>query len=143
MSKNKKKKSPTRSKYNVRRKKEIYDGIKWDSKLELNHYKLFKELDYVEVIEFQPYFLLLEPFTYYDLETNKIRKYGKFSYKADFKLKIEGVDKEVIWESKGMVKPDFQIRRKMWYKLYGEDYYYITSKSLKHAKELMKKLKER
>lgn len=130
------KKYSKRSKYNVKKDKPVCDGIKFDSKLEMNHYIYFRDNPNIEVIQFQPYFLLLEPFTYYDLETNRTRKYGKFSYKADFKLKIKGVDKEIIWESKGMVKPDFQIRRKIWYSLYGEDYYYITSKSLKHCKRV-------
>ena len=39
-----------------------------------------------------------------------------------------------------MIKPEFALRRKMWYKLYGEEYYYVTSKSLKHAKQLLEEL---
>ena len=135
----KKKKSAKRSKFNVRKKKEVYDNVKWDSRLELNHYKYFKEHPNIEVIELQPFFLLMEPFTYFDFEKNKNRKYGKFSYKADFKLKIEGVDRLVIFESKGMVKPDFAIRKKIWYSIYGDEYFYIMSKSLKHCKELLDK----
>ena len=127
----------------MKKKKPICDGMKFDSKLEMNHYIHFRDTVGIEVVEFQPYFLLLEPFEYYDLECNRTRKYGKFSYKADFKLKIKGLDKEVIWESKGMVKPDFQIRRKIWYNLYGKDYYYITSKSLKHCKQVCEELLDR
>jgi hypothetical protein len=68
-----------------------------------------------------------------------MRKYGKFSYKADFTLKIKGVDRLVIWESKGMVKPEFSIRKKIWYSIYGDKYYYILSKSLKHCKMVLDK----
>ena len=91
------------------------------------------------MVALQPYFLLLDPFEYYDFEQDKMRKYGKFSYKADFTLKIKGVDRLVIFESKGMVKPEFAIRKKIWYHKYGDEYYYIMSKSLKHCKLVLDK----
>jgi hypothetical protein len=131
-------KKQKKHKYNVNKVKPIYNNIEFDSKLEVNHYKLFEECDDIEVVEFEPYFLLLEPFTYFDFEKGKDRKYGKFSYKADFLLKIKGVDRLVVWESKGMVKPEFAIRKKIWYSQYGDEYYYIMSKSLKHAKVVLK-----
>jgi hypothetical protein len=81
----------------------------------------------------------MESFKYYDLEKGKTRSYGKFSYKADFLLKIKGVDRLVVWESKGMITEASQIRRKIWYSKYGNDYYYITSKSLKHCKKVLSK----
>ena len=133
------KKYSTRSKYNVKKDKPICDGIKFDSKLELNHYKYLNEHPNIEIVQFQPYFLLLEPFLYYDFETQRTRKYGKFSYKADFLIRVKGVDKLIVFESKGMVKPDFQIRRKMWYNKFGKEYYYITVKSLKQCKEIFDK----
>ena len=116
-----------------------YKNIKFRSKLEVNHYKYFESHPNVEVIEFEPYFLLMEPFEYFDWALDKKRKYGKFSYKADFKLKIKGVDKEIIWESKGMVTQAFQIREKIWYNQYGNEYYYVRSKSLKHCKLILDK----
>jgi hypothetical protein len=137
------KKQSKRNKYNVRKVKPVYNDITFDSKLELNHYKLFEEYDEITVTELQPYFLLMEPFEYFCVEKNKIRKYGKFSYKADFLLEIKGLDKPVVWESKGMVKPEFAIRKKVWYSLYGEDYYYIMSKSVKHAKALLDEILKR
>lgn len=138
-------KKQKRSKYNVSlTDNKEYNGVKFRSKLEVNHYKLFLEMkDYIEVLEFEPFYLLLEPFEYYDLEKDKMRKYGKWSYKADFLLKIKGLDKLVVWESKGLIKPEYALRRKMWYKLYGNEYYYVTSKSLKHAKQVLNEIIER
>lgn len=136
-------KKSKRSKYNVKKVKPVYNGITFDSKLELNHYKYFESNPNIEVVSLQPFFMLLEPFNYYDLEKGKERKYGKFSYKADFLLKVVGIDKLVVFESKGMVKPEFAIRKKMWYKLHGNDYYYIMSKSLKHCVKLFEELEVR
>ena len=137
-------KKKKRSKYNQSLDDKLtYNNIKFRSKLEVNHYKYFLEHPNIEVVAFEPYFLLLEPFEYYDFELDKIRKYGKFSYKADFTLKIKGVDRPVIWESKGMIKPEFAIRRKIWYKQYGDEYYYILSKSLKHCKSVLDEITNR
>lgn len=133
-------KKAKRSKYNQSLDEKLtYNNIKFRSKLEVNHYKYFLLHPNIEVIEFEPYFLLMEPFEYYDFELDKTRKYGKYSYKADFKLKIKGVDKEIIFESKGLATEAFKIRRKVWYNIYGKDYYYITSKSLKHCKTTLDK----
>ena len=137
-------KKEKRSKYNQSLKDNLeHNGNKFRSKLEVNHYKEFLSRPNIEVLEFEPYFLLLEPFEYYDIEKNKIRKYGKWSYKADFLLKVKGLDKLIVWESKGMIKPEFALRRKMWYRKYGEEYYYVTSKSLKHSKALLNELEVR
>jgi hypothetical protein len=137
-------KKQKRSKYNVSLNDKLtHKGQSFRSKLEVNHYKEFLDNPNVEVLEFEPYFLLLDPFYYYDLEKDKLRKYGKWSYKADFLLKFKGLEKLIVWESKGMIKPEYALRRKMWYKLYGEEYYYITSKSLKHCKQVLKDLELR
>ena len=137
-------KKEKRSKYNVSLTDKLeHNGVKFRSKLEVNHYKYFLEHPKITVLEFEPFFLLLEPFTYYDFEVNKERKYGKFSYKADFRLKYDGVDKEIIFESKGLAKPEFNIRKKYWYKIYGEDYNYVMSKSLKHCKKFFEDLEVR
>ena len=89
--------------------------------------------------EFEPFFLLEEPFTYFCLEKGKERKYGKFSYKADFLLKVEGLDKLVVWETKGRPKPDYMIRKKLWYKKYGDEYYFVQIHSSKQSKEIFDK----
>ena len=82
-------KKQKRSKYNVSLKDNLeHNGNKFRSKLEVNHYKLFLDNPKIKVLEFEPFFLLLEPFHYYDLEQDKLRKYGKWSYKADFLLEI-------------------------------------------------------
>jgi hypothetical protein len=130
-------------KYNVKKEKPVYKNIKFDSKLEMGHYKLFELYDEIEVIELQPFFMLMEGFTYYDIEQDKIRKYGKFSYKSDFKLDIKGIDKPVIWESKGMITQAYSIRKKIWYSIYGEDYYFIQCSSIKKAKIILEDLVSR
>lgn len=137
-------KKQKRSKYNVSLTEDkTYNGVTFRSKLEVNHYKEFLSRPNIKVLEFEPFFMLLEPFEYYDLEQNKKRKYGKWSYKADFLLEVEGLDKKIVFESKGLIKPEYALRRKMWYKLYGEDYYYITSKSLKHCKQVLDEIEVR
>ena len=125
-----------------KRTKPIYDGIQFDSKAEVRDYKYIMEHPNIEIIEFEPFFLLEEPFTYFCLEKGKERKYGKFSYKADFLLKVEGLDKLVVWETKGRPKPDYMIRKKLWYKKYGDEYYFVQIHSSKQSKEIFDKYKE-
>lgn len=127
-------------KYNVSKVKPTYNGITFDSKGELNHYKLFEDYKNIEVLELQPKFKLLDGFEYYDLVKGKMRKYADFNYKADFKLKIKGFDKLIIWESKGMITEPYQIRKKMWHSIYRNDYYFIQCSSVKGAKEIFSKL---
>jgi hypothetical protein len=137
-------KKQKRSKYNQSLSDKLeHNGHKFRSKLEVNHYKHFLDVDEIDVLDFEPFFMLLEPFEYYDLEQDKVRKYGKFSYKADFLLQIKGVNKLVVWESKGMAKSDYMIRKKMWYHIHGEDYYFIQSGSLKHCKKVIEDLLSR
>jgi len=144
MSVKKTNKKQKRSKYNVSLEDKLtYNNIKFRSKLEVNHYKYFLEHPNIEVVEFEPYFLLLEPFKYFDWCKGKERSYGKLSYKADFTLKIKGVDKLVIVECKGMVTQAFQLREKLWYNQYGNDYYYMRSSSLKYCKEVLSKYESR
>ena len=93
----------------------------------------------MKLLDLEPFFLLEEPFEYYCFEKDKIRKFGKFSYKADFLIELEGVDKPIVWERKGRLKPDYQIRKKLWYKKYGEDYYFVEVRNNKQCKAIFDK----
>jgi len=88
----------------------------------------------------QPKFELMDGFNYYDLERDKTRKFGTMKYTPDFKIKFKGLDKLIIWETKGMITTDFNMRKKIWYNLYGEEYYYIQSSSMKHQRIVLNDL---
>lgn len=133
----------TRNKYNTKKVKPIYNGITFDSKLELNVYKYLDECDDITILGVQPYFLLDEPFTYFCLEKNKIRKYSKMSYKPDIKIQMKNVDKDIIVEVKGLPTPSYMMRKKLWYKLYGKDYYFLEVRSLKKGKVIFDDIRSR
>lgn len=120
-----------------------YDGIVFDSKLELNVYKYFQSVDEIEILELQPFFLLMEPFSYECLEKGKTRKFGKFSYKPDMRISIKGLDKEVIVEVKGMPRPEYMIRKKIWYNQNKNNYYFLEIRSVKKAKKIVGDILER
>ena len=136
---------PKKRKNKYNRSKAVYNEIKFDSRLERNQYKVFLEeySDLVSIIELQPSYKLMEGFTYFDIERNKVRKFGTMKYTPDFKIKIKGLDKLVIWETKGMITTDFNMRKKIWYNLYGKEFYYIQSSSMKHQRLVLDELQER
>lgn len=96
------------SKY--RNTKTTYEDIKFDSLLERDFYiylKKLKEEGQVVDIKLQPVFLLQEGFR--DFKGRAIRK---IEYKADFEVKwADG--KTVIYDTKGMITKDFQLKYKM------------------------------
>ena len=134
------KKLNKRSKYNVKKVKPIEDGITFDSKLELNCYKYMRDNPLIIIIEFQPFYMLMEPFEYYDLEKDKERKYGKMSYKPDFKVRLPNVDKDIAVEVKGMVTPVYALRKKLWYNQYGDKEYFLQIGSLKKCKLIFEEI---
>jgi len=137
------KKKFKRNKYNVKKVKPVYEGIEFDSKLEMNVYKYFNECDDIEILGVQPFFLLFEPFSYYCLEKGKMRKYGKMSYKPDIKIRMDGIDKDIIIEVKGLPTPSYMMRKKLWYSQNWEDYYFLEIRSLKKGIILMDELRKR
>lgn len=96
------------SKY--RNTKTTYKDIKFDSLLERDFYiylEKLKEKGQVVDIKLQPVFLLQEGFR--DFKGRAIRK---IEYKADFEVKwADG--KTVIYDTKGMITKDFQLKYKM------------------------------
>jgi len=91
----------------------------------------------------QKKFDLLEGFKYYDLEKDKERKYGTMRYTPDFIITIKGIDKPISWETKGMVTTAYSMRKKLWYNLYGDEYYFIESSSMKHQRKVLDDLLNR
>lgn len=111
-------------------KKTEYNGIKFDSKLELNIYKEIIERG-LEV-ELQPKFLLQEKFVLNG------KNYRPIHYVGDFKLIVNG--NEYIIDAKGMETQVFKIKAKMFaYKFRKE---IIKIKSLKQFKEWLEKESE-
>lgn len=125
-------------------KKFEYEGILFDSKLEINHYKILKENDdIIEIIDMQKRFLLLEfDFTYTDFPNKKTRKYRDMVYTPDFMIKVKGYDKPIAMESKGYPRKDYNIRKKLFIRRYGDEYYHYECRSAKQLNEDIKYIRE-
>jgi len=134
-------------KYNAQ--KSELDGIKFDSKAELNYYCHLKELKAQGVVswfDMQPEFTLLGGFT-----DAFGRKHLPIKYRADFLVHYTDAPSVVI-DIKGMETPDFKLKRKMYcarfpleLKLiaYSKiDGGWIETDALKEARKLRKKAKE-
>lgn len=103
-------------------KKTEIDGIKFDSTIESKFYMYFKD-NGIEILEFQPKFVLQEKFKH---EGKAVRA---IEYVADFKIRYKG--KEFYVDAKGMIIPIFALKLKMWTKLYGSAHILIVAKSTK------------
>jgi hypothetical protein len=123
---------PTKTKFNA--VKVVYDGRKFDSKLECNIYKVLKErlVPYGFHIGFQPLFILQDKFKF---EGHIIRP---ITYKADFLIYKGSPDTDIgvfnkyaIIDAKGMETPEFKLKRKLFIKIYGYDI--VILKSMKQA----------
>lgn len=114
-----------------------HDGMTFDSKLEINHYKLLKEYeDIVTITDMQRKFTLLEfNFKYTDFPTKKERKYRDMVYTPDFMLEVKGYDKPIAMESKGYPRKDYNIRKKLFIREHGEDFYHYECQSVKQLRE--------
>ena len=121
-----------------------HDGYVFDSKLEINHYEVLKKnSDIIEILEMQRTFLLLEfPSSYYDFPKRKKRKLRDMVYTPDFCLKVKGYDKLVAMESKGFPRKDYNIRKKLFIKQHGENYYHYECRSVKQLEEDIKYIRE-
>ena len=109
-------------KFNVRPGDErTFDGIKFDSKLEMNAYKKLKE--YGIPFTRQPEFILQERF---EFEGHIIRP---IKYVADFQLVQAGDQscKPVVLDMKGMKTYDFMIKRKLLLHTHGIEVHCLRS----------------
>lgn len=107
-----------RSKYGAR--KTEYDGIMFDSQLELSFYKKLKENNIV-ILDRQTKFVLQESFR---IGKELIRE---IAYISDFL--IEWCWEQYYIDSKGMETPDFKIKHKMWLFKYGNTHKLIVTGS--------------
>jgi len=107
-----------RSKYGAR--KTEFDGIMFDSQLELSFYKKLRENNVV-ILERQTKFVLQESF---HIGKELIRE---IAYKADFL--IEWCWRKIYIDSKGMEVPEFKIKHKMWLFKYGNTHELIVTGS--------------
>ena len=103
------------NKYGAR--KVEYDGIKFDSTIEMERYKVLKLLESVGEIhdlELQPSFTLLEKYEWRGV------KYRATTYKADFKYKTKD-DRIVVEDVKGKPTPEFKLKWK-WLMYVAKEY---------------------
>jgi len=134
------------NKYN--NKKCEYNGINFDSQMELKFYLHLLELQkdgIVREIHLQPVYELLGA---YEIEEKKVRA---IKYKADFKVIYTDGHEEVI-DIKGFTTTDFLIKKKLFEYKYkiplhcitfsGIDDGWIKLDDLKKARKERKKLKE-
>lgn len=117
-------------------KKVEYNGIVFDSKLELNVYKellAFKqkqeyELRHKVVIVLKPKYLLQDKFRF--VSYGKVKTIREIDYIADFDVYIG--EKKFTIDAKGLETPVFKLKRKMFIYKYERDI--ILIKSVKQLK---------
>jgi len=119
-----------------------HDGITFDSKLEIKHYKLFNSDPDITIVELQKEFELFPPFEYIGLPLFNKRKYRKMVYTPDFIIKFKNLNKPIAVESKGYPRKDYFIRKKLFMMKYSDDYYFLESNSEKDMISKMKQIKE-
>ena len=96
-------------------KKTEIDGIKFDSKREMNRYcelKLLEKAKEISHLELQPKFLLIDGFRY------KGKKIQAMNYIADFQY-IEKDGTEVVEDVKGFKTKEYNIKKKLFLHKYG------------------------
>ena len=111
--------------------KTLYNGIKFDSKLEARIFKeleRLKEIDQIQFIALQVNYELQEK--YVNVAGKKIRN---ISYKADFVVIKDSV--EYVIDAKGLITPMFNLKRKMFEYRYNKILHVV--KSNKSLKELL------
>ena len=86
-----------------RNKKCIYNGIKFDSIREKNHYIALKQLEKMEIItdlQLQVPFLLLDTIRHNGITYPKTKYIADFTYKKDGKLYVEDVKSAITRKDK-------------------------------------------
>lgn len=100
-------------------RKTVIDGIKFDSKAEAERYKELKILEKAGLIKkliLQPEFLLQDKFKYNGKTERAVK------YIADFKYFDVAKGVCVVEDVKGVETEAFKIKRKLFLKLYGDNY---------------------
>ena len=104
------------------------NNIIFDSKSEALHYIYFMNHPHIEIIELQPKFILLEKFEYYCIDKKKMRTMREMVYTPDFRIRVDGIDKDIMVEVKGFGRKDYMIRKKLFISQYRHTYYFIELK---------------
>ena len=112
-------------------KKVSYNGIKFDSKLELRRYKqllLLEKSGSISFLELQPKFVLQDKF--YVIKNGKKQCIKKLTYSADFRYMENG--RLVIEDTKGHETDKYKIKRKLFLNLCEYDIFreYKSSKNI-------------
>lgn len=123
-------------------KKHVLDGITFDSKTELNHYKILKDNPNVEILDTHKSFILQGDIGYIRLPSFKEGKLRKMQYTPDFILKVKGIDKPIAMETKGFAREGYRMRKKLFIKLYEDEYYFYECKGKKSEEKLKKDLEK-
>ena len=94
-----------------------FDGLMFDSRIEMDVYREYKIDPDVVILETQPVFLLQAGFS------RNGKKYRPISYKADFLIKEKGVEIVVEVKSEGTLRANaksYPMRKKMFLKKFPE-----------------------
>lgn len=121
-----------------RNTKLTYQGIEFDSKLELYTYQIFKDAGF-DIKRTTESFVLQDGFSVYDLEKGKIKRYQPITYKDDFY--IEFPDKMLRIECKGFSSKDYPLRKKLFLSKYGGVYNFVQIKNQAHCLKILEKVK--
>ena len=122
---------PKNSKYGA--KSVEFDGIRFASQLEARFYMFFIDHGF-KILELQPRFLLEDSFEIYDWQSKKIRKYRKTEYVADFRIETPDGDIFIV-EAKGFETEAWKIKKKLFFKKYGNEEKLLVFSSLKQVRE--------
>ena len=123
------------SKYN--NKKVNAYGIKFDSKLELYVYQMFKSKKY-DIRRCEDSFVLIEPFKHFNVLKGKLEGIRAVKYTPDFLIK-RGND-TIVLEVKGFPSKDYPLRKKMFLQKYGNDYMFIEIKNQAECLKVIEQL---
>ncbi len=112
----------------------------------MEHYKIIQSYNEVTLISMQKSFELIPSFEWVSFPKMKKRLYRHMIYTPDFIISINGIDKPIAVESKGFARKDYNIRKKIFIKEYGNEYYFYESNSIKDLinmiEEVLKCVKE-
>jgi hypothetical protein len=125
------------SKYN--NKKVNAYGIKFDSKLELYVYQMFKSKKY-NIKRCIDSFELLPQLKYIDFITGKKRSLSSMKYTGDFFIELKG--KTLVIEVKGHKTEAYRMRKKLFIHNYGKEYGFIEIKNQAECLNIIDKLND-
>jgi predicted nuclease of restriction endonuclease-like RecB superfamily len=112
-------------------------GIKFDSKLELYVYQMFKSKKY-DIRRCEDSFLLIDKFKHYNVLKGKLEGIRAVKYTPDFLVRRG--NETIVLEVKGFPSKDYPLRKKMFLQKYGNDYMFIEIHSQKECLQVLDQL---